>query len=182
MFLFGWKRFYLPALNRNFNIYALGEIVKFHGITFAPSPMRVLVHNEILYIVDGDGWSRCLRPDQQLWDSLEKVDLSDIRWWEQTFYVSMQTSALFSCIVYCLEESYYTVYDCFMNLRNITSWFDKCNVALFKVHFLNIFFLINYCLVIIPSTPRLCPTSKSALNAYLRIILHLPNHKVPYWH
>ncbi|KAK7505397.1 hypothetical protein BaRGS_00003559 [Batillaria attramentaria] len=56
-----------------------GEISKFEGKTFAPSPMRMLVHGDQLVIVDGEGWCRQLNSDRQDW-TFRRLDLSDIRW------------------------------------------------------------------------------------------------------
>ncbi|KAK7114698.1 uncharacterized protein [Littorina saxatilis] len=58
---------------------AKGEVKKFSGTTYAASPMRVMVRDGQIHMVDGDSLQRRMLLDIQAWEDLGKVDLSDIK-------------------------------------------------------------------------------------------------------
>ena len=59
--------------------FLTGEVAKFGGTTYAASPMRVLVRDDCIHIVDGDSLHRQLLLDSQCWEAKGKVNLSDIK-------------------------------------------------------------------------------------------------------
>ncbi|XP_071089468.1 uncharacterized protein [Haliotis cracherodii] len=55
-------------------------IEKFAAVTYVPSPVRVMVREGTIYIIDGDGWMRGYNKEKSQWEFPVQVDLSDIRW------------------------------------------------------------------------------------------------------
>ncbi|XP_041376194.1 uncharacterized protein LOC121388767 [Gigantopelta aegis] len=55
-------------------------INKFSGICYVPSPVRVMVCNGTLYIIDGEGWKRPYNSEKKEWEFPVQVDLSNVKW------------------------------------------------------------------------------------------------------
>ena len=88
--------------------YLAGEVTKFGGTTYAASPMRVLVRDGFVHLVDGDSQHRQLLVDSQSWEAKEKVNLSDIKMYTAFSVSNSMHLCVCVCVCVCVCAVSYT--------------------------------------------------------------------------